>query len=246
MNVIELEDVSVRFFVFKERYLTFKEYFVNLVKGRLKYDELWALRGVSLSIKKGEYVGLIGRNGAGKTTLLKVIAGILRPSSGKVRVEGRVVPLMELGAGFDPELTGRENIYLNGAIMGLSRKEMEKRAERIIEFSELGDFIDMPVKNYSSGMFMRLAFSVAMDVDPDILLVDEVLAVGDQGFQQKCKQRLEELKKKGITMVFVSHSMEDVKRLCPRTVWLESGMVKMDGPTEEVVEAYLQTFSETA
>ncbi len=240
MKVIELENVSVRFFLFKERIYSAKEYFIKLLKRQLRYEELWALKNVSLEIEKGEYVGLIGRNGAGKTTLLKVIAGILRPTAGRVKVKGRIVPLMELGAGFDPELTGRENIYLNGSIMGLTRSQMDEKVQGIIEFSELKDFIDVPVKNYSTGMFTRLAFALAIDVEPDVLLIDEVLAVGDVGFQKKCQAKLEEFHSRGVTMVLVSHSMEEIRRLCHRVIWLEGGEIKMDGSPDEVIPSYIE------
>lgn len=242
MKAIELNNISVRFLLFREKITSFKEYLVKFLKGGIHYDELWALQDISLSVEKGESVGIIGRNGAGKTTLLKVISGILKPIKGTVRVNGKVVPLLELGAGFDPELTGLENIFLNGAIMGFSKKEMMKKVKRIVEFAELENFLDVPVKNYSSGMFMRLAFSIAIDVEPEILLVDEVLAVGDVGFQKKCLAKLEEFRKKNVTLIYVSHSLDSVKEMCERVVWLEKGRIKMEGKPDVVVKEYMKSF----
>jgi len=239
MVAIEMSDVTVRFTVPRERVRTFKEFAINWLRGRLVYEELLALSRVSLTIRRGETVGIIGRNGAGKSTLLKVIARVLRPTGGSVAVLGRVAPLLELGAGFDPELSGRENIFLNGAILGRSRREMVRRLPGIVEFAELEAFLDAPVRTYSSGMVARLGFAIATDVEPDILLVDEVLAVGDIEFQQKCLERMRGFRARGATLVLVSHSPETVLGLCDRALWFDAGRVAADGPAREVVEAYV-------
>jgi ABC-type polysaccharide/polyol phosphate transport system ATPase subunit len=203
------------------------------------YEELEAIAGVNVTIQRGEAVGIIGRNGAGKSTLLKVIARVLRPTAGNIAVHGRVAPLLELGAGFDPELSGRENIFLNGAILGRSRRDMLQRLPRIVEFAELEAFGDAPVRTYSSGMVARLGFAIATDVDPDVLLVDEVLAVGDLEFQQKCLERMRGFRKRGATLVLVSHSPELVLSLCDRVLWFEAGRLVADGPARAVVDAYV-------
>ena len=195
---------------------------------------------VSLTIKKGEAVALIGVNGSGKSTLLKLMTKIIYPNKGKIVTNGKLTSLLELGAGFHPDFSGRENIYFNASIFGLTRKEIDERLEQIIEFSELGDYIDNPVRTYSSGMYMRLAFAVAINVDAEILLVDEILAVGDQHFQEKCIAKMKELKEQGKTMVFVTHSMETVKEFCSRAVWLSNGVIKMDGKPDEVIEEYIK------
>jgi lipopolysaccharide transport system ATP-binding protein len=246
MVAIEMSDVTVRFRVPRERVRTFKEFAINWLRGRVVYEELLALSRVSLTIRRGEAVGIIGRNGAGKSTFLKVIARVLRPTAGSVAVQGRVAPLLELGAGFDPELSGRENVFLNGAILGRSRREMIRRLPRIVEFAELEDFIDAPIRTYSSGMVARLGFAVATDVEPDILLVDEVLAVGDLEFQQKCLDRMHAFRARQATLVFVSHSPEMVLGLCERVLWFEGGRVVADGPAREVVDAYVSPHSPQA
>jgi len=202
-------------------------------------EEFWALRDVSFTVEQGETVGIIGPNGAGKSTLLKLAARVIEPTSGRITVRGRVGALLELGAGFHPDLTGRENIYLNGSILGLSRAEIHRRLDDIIGFAELERFIDVPVKHYSSGMYVRLGFSVAVHTDPEILLVDEVLAVGDQVFQFKCLQRIAEMQKSGVSILFVSHNLETVQRLCGRAIWLENGQVRSLGPSSQVIEEYL-------
>lgn len=238
---IKFNQVSKYFTRFYEK--TLKELIPALVfrKGKIG-ERICALDNVSFEIKKGETVGIIGPNGAGKSTILKLIAGVTQPTKGEVIVNDRVSPLIELGAGFHPELTGRENIFLNASILGLSEKEAKERFNQIVEFSEIGEFLDMPVKHYSSGMYMRLAFSVAVHTNPDILLVDEILAVGDISFQKKCLKRMEEFKKNGVTIVFVSHSMETVKNFCSRVIWLEKGEIKMDWESEKVIKSYQNNF----
>lgn len=230
---------------------TFKVYFdkANTIKERLLFwnrnrnEERKVLKDVNLKIKRGETVALVGVNGSGKSTLLKLITGIIYPNKGKVETKGKLVSLLELGAGFHPDFSGRENIYFNASIFGLSKKEIDARLDDIITFSELGSYIDNPVRTYSSGMYMRLAFSIAINVDAEILLIDEILAVGDQHFQDRCYDKMMELKKQGKTMVFVTHSMHAVKKYCDRAVWLYEGQVRMDGPTEQVVEEYLKVCS---
>ena len=237
--VIELRDVSVRYSVPHERVHTFKEYVIRLLRGRVATEELRALSQVNLEVRRGESVGIVGRNGAGKSTLMKVVARVLRPTEGSVDVRGLVAPLLELGAGFDPELTGRENVFLNGAILRRSRKEMERRLPDIIRFAELEHFVDAPLRTYSTGMFARLAFAVATDLDPEILLVDEALAVGDIEFQEKCELRIQEILGRGATLLFVSHSPQAVIKLCRRAIWLHEGRIVAEGPASEVVGAFV-------
>jgi ABC-type polysaccharide/polyol phosphate transport system ATPase subunit len=229
----------VRYRVPQERVLTFKEYLIRWLRGRVVIEELHALSHVNLQVRRGESVGVIGRNGAGKTTLMKVIARVLRPSSGSIQVRGMVAPL-ELGPGFDTELTGRENVFLNGAILRRSRKEMQRRLPDIVRFAELEHFIDAPLRTYSTGMVARLAFAVATDLQPEILLVDEVLSVGDIEFQQKCVARMQGFLARGATLVLVSHSPEQVVELCQRAVWIHEGRVVLDGPAAEVVRAFVE------
>ena len=207
-------------------------------KGKLKYKEFWALKNVSFTVRPGEVLGIIGRNGAGKSTILKVISGILKPTEGSVSVRGNIVPMLELGSGFDFDLTGRENIYLNGSILGYSRHFLDEKYDEIVSFSELGEFIEMPIRNYSSGMMMRLAFSIATVVNPEILIVDEILAVGDEAFQRKSRQRMLELMGGGTTVLFVSHSLDQIREMCDRVLWLDHGQIKMLGETKEVCDAY--------
>jgi ABC-2 type transport system ATP-binding protein len=231
--------MSLKYRLIKERKRTFQAHIVNYFKGkRLDTQILWALKNISLDIGDGEALGIIGHNGAGKSTLLKVVSGVMKPVEGRVNVLGKIAPLIELGAGFDPELTGRENIYLNASILGFSRKEINAKYDRIVEFSELRDFIDAPLKNYSSGMIARLGFSVATEVDPDILIIDEVLAVGDAQFKTKSKERILQFRKKGITILFVSHDMDEVRSLCSKVLWLDHGYMKMIGDADTVIPEY--------
>lgn len=240
--MVEVSNVSVKFHLSRERIDSIKEYIIKKIKNQIEYDEFMALQDVSLTVEKGESVALIGLNGCGKSTLLKTVAGVLKPFKGSVRVYGTVAPLIELGAGFDHDLTARENVFLNGAILGYDRKSMEKHYEDIVEFSELRDFMDVPIKNFSSGMLARLAFAIATIGTPDILIVDEVPSVGDFRFQQKCEKRIQQMMKKDTSILFVSHSIDQVKKLCTKTVWIEKGKVKMIGPTEEVCALYEQAY----
>lgn len=236
--MISAKNISMRYLMTYDRIKSIKEYLVQLVKGKIKYEEFWALKDVSFEVNKGEVVGIIGHNGAGKSTLLKVISGILKPTDGELTVNGNIVPMLELGSGFDHDLTGRENVFLNGAILGYTEEYLKAKYDEIVAFSELGKFIDVPIRNYSSGMLMRLAFSIATVVQPEILIVDEILAVGDAAFQEKSKARMLELMSGGTTVLFVSHSLEQIREMCDRVVWLEHGNVKMIGPTKEVCDAY--------
>jgi len=236
--MIEVNDVHMKFNLASEKLDSFKEYFIKTLKRQVTYEEFWALGGVSFKVKKGDALGLVGLNGSGKSTMLKVIAGVLKPTKGSVAVNGSVAPLIELGAGFDMDLTARENVFLNGAILGHPRKEMELYYDDIVEFSELGNFMDVPVKNFSSGMVARLAFAIATIGIPDILIVDEALSVGDFRFQQKCEQRIQRMIDAGSTILFVSHSIEQVESLCNKIVWLEHGHVRMSGDVKTVCEAY--------
>lgn len=237
-TMIEISDVTMRFRMNTDRIMSLKEFVTTALRGKLHYEEFTALNSVSFDVRKGETLGLIGRNGAGKSTLLKVISGILKPTEGSVVCHGNVVPMLELGSGFDMDLTGRENIFLNGAILGYSEEFLKAKYDEIAEFSELGKFLDMPIRNYSSGMLARLAFSIATVVNPEILIVDEILAVGDAAFQEKSRRRMMEMMSGGTTVLFVSHSLEQIRQMCSRVVWLEHGTVKMIGPTQEVCDAY--------
>ena len=242
---VSFGDVSKRFVLRHERAYTVLESMIGLVKPtRRRTEEFWALRGVSFEIPDGETFGVIGPNGAGKSTVLKLMARILEPTSGEVTVRGRISPLLELGAGFHPELTGRENVYLNAALFGVSQAEAQDRYDEIVEFSELKDFIDAPLKHYSSGMYMRLGFAVAANIIPDILLVDEVLAVGDEAFQRKCLRKIEEFRREGRTIVFVSHNLDTVRTICHRALWLDHGLVQAVGSTDRVIDAYLQSMAD--
>lgn len=242
MPVIEFQSVSKSFRMDRERPRAFQELFISLVRRKKTKQEtdgiFWALRDVSFSIEPGETVGLVGSNGAGKSTALKLISQIIQPNAGSVRVNGRVSALLELGAGFHPELSGRDNIFLNGTVMGMSRRTIEYRLDEIIEFADIGEFIDVPVKDYSSGMQARLGFAVAVHLDPQIVLVDEALSVGDQAFQQKCNERMLEMRRAGITMLYVSHSLESVEQVCRRAIWLDHGQVRMDDAAFKVAGAY--------
>lgn len=237
MNAIEVTDVSKRFRLYTDRPASVKELFTKF--GRPKYDDFWAVRDVSLTVPQGSVAGLIGHNGCGKSTLLRMMAGIHFPTSGTVRTDGRISALLELGAGFHPELTGRENVYLNASILGLSRRHTDRIFDRIVDFSGLAPFIDSPVKHYSSGMYVRLGFSVAVHVEPQILLVDEVIAVGDEDFQRRCLDHIAGLKNDGVTIVLVSHSLGVVQDLCDHVTWMDHGQVCASGAPVEVVGQYL-------
>ncbi len=237
-TIIEVNQVSMKFNMASEKFDSFKEYFIKTLKKQISYNEFWALQDVSFSLERGESLGLIGLNGSGKSTMLKIIAGVLKPTKGSVTVRGSVAPLIELGAGFDYDLTAGENIFLNGAILGYAREDMERYYDDIVEFSELKDFMNVPVKNFSSGMVSRLAFAIATIGQPDILIVDEVLSVGDFLFQQKCEQRIRKMKEHGTTLLFVSHSIDQVQSLCSKVVWLEKGHLKMQGDSMEIGNMY--------
>lgn len=236
--MILAKQIAVEYRMPCDRIQSIKEYLVRLAQGKIKYEKFRALNDVSFEIKRGEVAGIVGKNGAGKSTLLKVVSGILKPTSGEIQLHGNVVPMLELGSGFDYDLSGHENIFLNGAILGYSQKYLESKYDEIIEFSELGRFIHVPVRNYSSGMLMRLAFSIATVVQPEILIVDEILAVGDAAFQEKSKRRMMDMMNGGATVLFVSHSLAQVQELCNRVIWLENGSIKMDGSADEVCTAY--------
>lgn len=241
-NIIEVNDVTMRFNLAEEKTDSIKEYFVKLLSGKLHFNEFYALRNVSFSIKRGESVALIGKNGSGKSTMLKILAGVMYPTVGSVSVKGSIAPLIELGAGFDMELTARENIYLNGAILGHDRAFMDRYFEQIVEFSELRDFLNVPLKNFSSGMIARLGFAVATIIKADVLIVDEVLAVGDFRFQEKCKAKIAELLEGGTTLLFVSHSADQVKQLCKKAIWLDHGNMMAYGDTEDVYRQYEEKY----
>jgi len=238
--MIKVNNVSICYRMSHDKIQSIKEYLVALLKRKIQYEEFRALDGVSFEIKKGEVVGIVGNNGAGKSTLLKVISGILKPTEGSVEISGNVVPMLELGSGFDFDLTGRENIFLNGAILGYSEGFLKEKYDEIVAFSELGDFINSPVRNYSSGMVMRLAFSIASMVSPDILIVDEILAVGDAAFQEKSYARMMELMSHGTTVLLVSHSIDQIRRLCDRVVWLDHGKTVAIGDTQTICDQYAQ------
>ena len=237
--IICIDHVSMMFNIASEQLNSLKEYFIALMKRELHFKKFMALEDIDFTVCRGEQYGIVGTNGSGKSTLLKIIAGVLEPSEGSVTISGSIAPLIELGAGFDMELTARENIYLNGALLGYSRKFMHERFDEIVDFAEVRDFLDMPMKNYSSGMVARVAFAVATAVTPDILVVDEALSVGDFLFQEKCEKRIRELvDTHGTTLLFVSHSVDQVERVCNRAVWIEKGHMRMVGEVNEVCEAY--------
>ena len=236
--MIEVQNVTMQYQMTNDRVSNLKEYIIKRLQKRLTYTNFTALDDVSFSVKKGEVLGLIGHNGAGKSTILKVISGIVKPTKGTVHLRGNVVPMLELGSGFDFDMTGRENIFLNGAILGYSEEFLKEKYDEIVEFSEIGQFIDLPLRNYSSGMIARLGFSVATVVEPEILIVDEVLAVGDAAFQEKSKKRMTELMGGGTTVLFVSHNLEQIREMCDRVLWLEHGTVRMYGNAQQVCDAY--------
>lgn len=235
---IDVKNLTMKFNLASEKTESFKEYVVKMLKRQLFYQEFKALDNVSFNVKNGDSVGLLGANGSGKSTLLKCISGIYPPSSGTVHVSGSIAPLIELGAGFDPDLTARENVYLNGAVMGFEKEFILEKYDDIVEFSELHKFMDVPVKNFSSGMAARLGFSIATLVKPDILIVDEVLSVGDAAFQEKSARKMEELRSDGTTMLFVSHSLPQVEQLCKKALWLKNGKLVMDGDAKDVCREY--------
>jgi ABC-type polysaccharide/polyol phosphate transport system ATPase subunit len=240
-DIVQVEDVWKKFPMRRDR-PGFKEFLVNLprfINGNSN-SSFWALKGITLGIKQGECLGVIGKNGAGKSTLLSLILGTIYPTKGNIGVSEKITPLLELGAGFHPDLTGRENIFINGVLLGLTRDEVTERMEEIAAFSEIGEFIDMPVRTYSSGMYLRLAFSVAINTDPKLLLIDDILAVGDEGFQKKSKDALLQLIKEGVATIFVSHNLTAIREICHRAVWVDGGEIKAEGEPEKVVEEYLQ------
>lgn len=237
-EVIRLEKVSVQYRVPQERIGSFKEYAIRFLQRRIQYNSFWALHDIDLSVHRGEVFGLIGRNGAGKSTLLKVVSRVLRPTKGRTVLYGKIAPLLELGAGFHPELSGRENVFLNGALLGYSRKEMEACFDQIVDFSELRSFIDAPIRTYSSGMYARLGFAVATAHIPDILLVDEILSVGDEAFQQKCFNRITEFRESGATIIMVSHNLDQIEKMCQRIAWINHGNIEIIGPPNQVIAAY--------
>lgn len=241
-SIIEIDNVSMKFNLAEEKTDSLKEYIIKKLTGNLKFKSFFALKNISLSINKGESVALVGVNGSGKSTLLKIIAGVFKPTAGKVSVKGDIAPLIELGAGFDFELTGRENVFLNGAVLGYSKKFMLEKFNEILEFSELNNFIDVPLKNYSSGMIARLGFSIATIVRADVLLVDEILAVGDYRFQEKCKMKIEELLSGGTTLIFVSHNFEQIKQICKRSILIKNGEIAFDGDSESAIEEYKRIY----
>lgn len=237
-NIVEVHDVSMMFNLSKERVDNLKEYVIKMLKGKLRFDEFWALKNISFSIKRGESLGILGLNGSGKSTLLKIIAGVLKPTFGRVEVCGSVAPLIELGAGFDYDLTARENVFLNGAILGYSRKMMEENLEGIMDFGELWEFIDVPMKNFSSGMIARLGFAIATISRPDILIADEILSVGDFKFREKCEQRMGEIIANGASVILVSHDIKQVENVCNTAIWIDKGIMRREGNAAEVCEEY--------
>lgn len=240
-SIISVQNVYMDFNLFEDRVSGLKEFIVKLLKGEIKKNHFRALNNISFDVKKGEVLGVIGHNGAGKSTLLKLVAGLFAPTSGEINIKGNVVPMLELGAGFDYELTGHENIYLNGALLGFSKEYINSHYNEIVEFSELNEFLKLPIRNYSSGMLMRLAFSIASIIIPDVLIVDEILSVGDSNFQKKSRKKMLELMEGGTTVLFVSHSLEQIRELCSHVIWLDHGNIIMDGEAKIVCDAYEQS-----
>ncbi|OED30322.1 ABC transporter ATP-binding protein [Methanosphaera sp. WGK6] len=238
--VVDVKNVSMEFNMSQIKTDNLKEYVIKALKRELRFKSFWALQDVSVQVKKGERVGFIGLNGAGKSTLLKIISGVMKPTKGSVNVKGQMAPLLALGAGFDPDYTGTENIYLNGSLLGHSKREMNKKYDEIVEFSEVGEFIDVPVKNYSSGMKSRLAFSIATSINPEILILDEVLSVGDASFQKKCKKRMNEMMQGDVSLLFVSHSINQVRDLCDKAIWLDHGKVVAQGEVNKICNQYMK------
>jgi len=237
-TVVHLENVSVRYRVPTDRIGTFKEYMIRTIKRQVEFRTFWAVNDISLNVQRGEVFGLIGDNGAGKSTLLKVVARVLRPTKGRVIVKGKVAPLLELGAGFHPELNGKENIFLNGALLGYSQGEMQEIYQDIVDFSELGEFIEAPIRTYSTGMYARLGFSVATAHEPDILIVDEILGVGDESFQHKCAERIASFRQNGTSILLVSHQLDLIQQMCQRVAWLDHGKLMVMGEPAQVIQAY--------
>lgn len=237
-TAVFLNNVSVKYRIPSEAIRTFKEYIIRMVQGRIQHKAFWALKDLDLEVKKGEIFGILGRNGAGKSTMLKVVSKVLIPSEGRVWIRGRISPLLQLGAGFHMELTGRENIYLNATLLGHSKKEVDEKLDEILSFAEIGNFIEAPLRTYSSGMQARLGFAVSTAWQPDILILDEVLSVGDIGFQEKCFDRMSKFRDSGATVLMVSHSIDQVRKHCERGLWLEKGEIKTTGPVEKVCDAY--------
>ncbi|AKG36513.1 ABC transporter ATP-binding protein [Paenibacillus durus] len=242
-TIVNVNDASMCFNMTTEKISTLKEYLIKRFKRQISYTEFWALQNVSFEINRGEIFGVLGLNGAGKSTLLKVVAGVLKPTTGNVEVSGRMAPLIELGAGFDPELTARENIFLNGAVLGYSKKEMKDKFEEIVEFSELRDFIDVPIKNFSSGMYARLGFSIATATTPDLLIVDEILSVGDFKFQEKCEAKLTSMVEKGTTVMLVSHSIDQIRAMCTKGIILEKGKLIKSGSIGDICDFYYSKYN---
>ena len=238
--MVDVDHVTIRFNLASQKIDNLKEYFIKFIKGELMFQEFLAVQDISFQVREGEAWGLIGSNGSGKSTMLKAISGIIKPYKGSITVNGSVAPLIELGAGFDPECTARENIYLNGCVLGHSLKFMEEHFDEIVDFADIHKFLDSPVKNYSSGMKARLGFSIATMVKPDILIVDEILSVGDYKFRQKCEKRMKELLDGGTTLLYVSHNIEEVKRLCDHVIWIDHGRMRMVGDVEAVCDAYME------
>ncbi len=238
MSIIEVENVGIKFLVANDKVNSLKEFTTSMIKKKIRFREFWPIKDVSFQIEKGDVLGIVGRNGAGKSTLLKIISGIVKPTKGNVKITGTIVPMLELGSGFDFDLSGKENIYLNGAILGYTKEFLDSKYDEIVEYAELQEFINQPIRNYSSGMLMRLAFSIATVVEPDILIVDEILAVGDAKFQEKSKARMMELMSGGTTVLFVSHSLGEIEKMCNKVLWLENGYVKMFATSQEVCNAY--------
>ena len=238
--MVDVDHVTIRFNLANQKVDNLKEYIIRLMKHELMFQEFMAVKDVSFQVMRGESCAIIGNNGSGKSTILKAISGIIRPYQGTIKVNGCIAPLIELGAGFDGNLTARENIFLNGCILGHSEKYMQEHFDEIVDFAELWDFLDSPIKNYSSGMKARLGFAVATAADPDLLIVDEILAVGDIKFKRKCQERIAKMRENGTTLLYVSHSMAEVKKLCDKAVWLDKGVLRMVGSTEEVSKAYLE------
>lgn len=243
-EVLKVDNISMKFNLMEKKVDNLKEFFIKLIKNEIRYQEFWALKNISFRVNKGDRLGILGLNGAGKSTLLKIIAGVLKASEGELQIKGKIVPLLELGAGFDAQYTGVENIYLYGAVLGYQKEFISEKFDEIVEFSELGDFINVPVKNYSSGMKARLGFSIATIMDPEILILDEVLSVGDAKFRKKSEKRIQAMFEKGVTVLFVSHSIEQIRRICDRAIILDKGVLVADGPVEEVCNLYEEKFVE--